>query len=82
MEKQQKAQLDMQKEMQSIFDEEFKQRYEAAVKEMGTFAVTPNGFFSFEDFVKIQQLISKFVHELTMKRMAEHKTLRRQFLQQ
>lgn len=82
MEKQQKVMQDMQKEMQSVFDEEFKVRYEAAVKELGKLAVTPNGFFSFEDFVKIQHLIAKFVHELTMKRMAEHKELRRQFLQQ
>ena len=82
MERQQKAMQDMSKEVQGFFDDDFKKRYETAVKELGKFEVTPNGFFGFEDFVKIQKLISKFVHELTMKRMGEHKTLRRQYLQQ
>ena len=82
MERQQKAMQDMSKEVQGLFDDDFKKRFESAVISLGKFEVTPNGFFGFEDFVKIQKLISKFVHELTMKRMAEHKTLRRQYLQQ
>ena len=65
MERQQQVMAEMNKELGSVFDEEFKQRYEAVVKDHPKGQVSPNGFIVYEDFVKIQQLINDFLNEAT-----------------
>jgi len=80
MERQQQAMAEMNKELGSVFDDEFKQRYEAAVRAHPKGQVSPNGFIGYEDFIKITQLINDYQIEATQKQMANHKTLRRSFL--
>jgi len=52
-ERQQQAMADMNKELENVFDEDFKKRYENAVKAHPKPNVSSNGFMVYEDFVKI-----------------------------
>jgi hypothetical protein len=70
----------MNREMEALFDEEFKQNFEAGVRAICPIEIGPNGCIKLETFIKIQQLISKCTHDTTVKRMAEHKKARRAFL--
>ena len=79
-ERQQQAMADMNKELANVFDEEFKQRYESAVRAHPKANVSANGFIVYEDFIKIQQLINDYLNEGSKKQISAHKALRRSFL--
>ena len=79
-ERQQQAMADMNKELANVFDEEFKQRYESAVRAHPKANVSANGFIVYEDFIKIQQLINDYLNEGSQKQIPAHKALRRSFL--
>lgn len=55
----------MNKELGTVFDDEFRKRYEAAVQAFPKGQVSSNGFIVYDDFVKIQQLINDFLNEAT-----------------
>jgi flagellar biosynthesis/type III secretory pathway protein FliH len=77
---QQRAQQDLQKDLNKAIDDDFRKGFEQAVKDLGRLETGPDGLIKYEVFLKIQQLIGKFVHESTIKRMPEHKSARREFL--
>lgn len=56
---------DMNKELGTVFDDEFRKRYEAAVQAFPKGQISSNGFIVYDDFVKIQQLINDFLNEAT-----------------
>lgn len=77
---QQKAQQDLQKDLNKALDDDFRNGFEKAVKELGALEVGPDALIKFDSFLKIQQLIGKFVHDNLVKRIPEHKKERREFL--
>ncbi len=79
-ERQKQAIVEMNKDLEAIFDEDFKKRYEAAVTAHPKANVSSNGFITYEDFMKIQQLINNYLNEGSQKQIVAHKNLRRSFL--
>jgi len=80
MEEQKKHMNEMKKEMDSVYDEEFKARFEAAVKALPKPEISPNNFIGFDSFKEIQSLVMPFVHEVLTKKNVDTKVLRRQYL--
>jgi hypothetical protein len=68
--------------VQNVFDADFRKRFEQGVRDFGKIEAGANGLVSFEDFMRVQVLISSFVNEATHKRMAEHKKTRREYLKE
>jgi hypothetical protein len=68
------------KEVDSVIDEEFKQRFEAAANALPKFEVGPDGLLGYDDALLIQFLITDFHIETTQKQVEHHKAERRAFL--